>query len=351
MTSALDGGVRQPLGARHFFQEFDFATLRYRIVIGEGTKEGFFKALEKLPSLALLFEPRRRRQCGNLTGHRPRPHLVARVREGSLVGDRNGRWQGRRHAKLVQQQLEQLHGQCRRRKHHGHHKTYRQIDGLPAPLLPVGEFTRGVSTFTHTANRFLHLRQAGRRCIRAESLYGGYHLTRHIGIIRQSRVGDDHTVKAFRVIHHQTQADQTTPVLTEKSDAGKIICFQPIAHPLNLTLITVIFSCRRFIGSAITHHVRSDHAHARSGQMGNDVPIQITPNRLAVHTQHDRTLYRALVQMMNPKVSAVVCLYGGVMRREWIIDQTFKALVRGSQYLHCRTSSFNALHYIERVCP
>ena len=28
------------------FQEFDFATLRYRIVIGEGTKEGFFKALE-----------------------------------------------------------------------------------------------------------------------------------------------------------------------------------------------------------------------------------------------------------------------------------------------------------------
>ena len=105
-------------------------------------RKGFSK-LSKNSQVLLLFEPRRRRQCGNLTGHRPRPHLVARVREGSLVGDRNGRWQGRRHAKLVQQQLEQLHGQCRRRKHHGHHKTYRQIDGLPAPLLPIGEFIAG----------------------------------------------------------------------------------------------------------------------------------------------------------------------------------------------------------------
>jgi hypothetical protein len=69
------------------------------------------------------------------------------------------------------------------------------------------------------------------------------------------------------------------------------------------------------------------------------MPVQITPNWLTVHTQHHRSFCRAFVQVMNPKVAAVVCLYGGVMRREWIISQTFKAFVRGSHYAHGMPSS------------
>jgi hypothetical protein len=50
----------RPLSARYFFQELGFAALGDRVVVGEGAKEGLFEGLEKFPSLALLFKPRRR---------------------------------------------------------------------------------------------------------------------------------------------------------------------------------------------------------------------------------------------------------------------------------------------------
>jgi len=116
--------------------------------------------------------------------------------------------------------------------------------------------------------------------------------------------------------------------------AGEVVGLEPQPHPLDLSFVGVIPARRGLVGFAVADQVRGDNAHAGGGQVGDYMPIQVAPHRLAVHAQHHWTIGRTFIKVVNTQVAPVVGLYGGVVGRERIVRQSFEACVGGSKYLH-----------------
>ena len=57
----------------------------------------------------------------------------------------------------------------------------------------------------------------------------------------------------------------------------------------------------RLVGATEPEKVRSHHPVAGSDKPRDHAPIQISPGRLAVETQHDRAFGRANIDVMHPQ--------------------------------------------------
>ena len=107
--------------------------------------------------------------------------------------------------------------------HHRHHEAYRKIHAFPTELLPEGKLDRVVLVFVPFTDRLLHLDQSRRRCFGAKSFNLFDRRIRHIRVVRQAGIRDDHAIETIGMINHQTQTYQTAPILTKKCNAREIV--------------------------------------------------------------------------------------------------------------------------------
>ena len=95
------------------------------------------------------------------------------------------------------------------------------------------------------------------------------------------------------MLGHQPQADEPTPVLADKGQAGEV---EPVeerfAHPVDVALVRVLGAGRRLVGPTETHQIRGDAPEAGLDDDRDHLAVQVAPRRFAVH-QQDRLTARA----------------------------------------------------------
>jgi hypothetical protein len=152
------------------------------------------------------------------------------------------------------------------------------------------------------------------------------------------RVRGDDAGEAVRVLGHHAQPDQTAPVLSDQRRPRHLVLPQPGVQPGDLPLERVVLAGGRLVGPAEADQVRREHAQPGAGEDRDHVPVQVAPRRLAVHAEHDRSVARALVDVVDPQRAAVSVGNLGVVGLEGVAGQIPEPLVGRAMGLHAATS-------------
>ena len=135
---------------------------------------------------------------------------------------------------------------------------------------------------------------------------------------RQARIRDDDSGEAVRVFRHQTQTNQSAPVLPDEGGSLDLILSEPRGHPIDLALVAEIFSSCGLVRPAKSDEIGREHTKSRFVQDRDHMTIEITPGRLTVHTQNGFAVPRTFVEVMDSKASAVAVRYVGVVGVEGV---------------------------------
>ena len=295
-------------------------------------RNGLSKLGEELPGVALGVQGRVGRERGDLARHGARSHLVARIREGRVVGPGHVRGERRPQAQPVEQEPRGPGEVGPLSQRHRQHEADGHVFRFPAELLPVGELRH--RTPGHLAQRLLHLGQGGRGGLRPESLHFRDHFVGKVRVVRQAGVGDHDAIEPVRVVHDHAQPDEPAPVLAEERDPGEVVPLEPASHPVDLPLVAVVLEGGGLVGLAVAGQVRRDHPHPFPDEQGDHLPVEVAPDRLTVHAQHEGAVRRTLVDVVNAQVAAVVGANGRVVGLERVAGQVRETRLGRSQYFH-----------------
>ena len=141
--------------------------------------------------------------------------------------------------------------------------------------------------------------------------------------------------RTFSTISSGTGPGTGSPVLEMTTRAKRyIVGDQPPGHPVDLTLVGVVFALGGFIRSPIAHQVGGQHPESCPGEKRNHVAVEIAPGGLTVHAQNHRCLGIALIHMMNSELPTVAVGHFGVDRREGVAGEIFETFVGRAQGFH-----------------
>ena len=85
---------------------------------------------------------------------------------------------------------------------------------------------------------------------------------------------------------NHSQANEATPILTKEGEPLEVVLLEPLSHPLDLSLITIVFSGGGFITLTIAHKIRSDNSKPSPIQDWDHLSVEVTPHRLTVQAEH-----------------------------------------------------------------
>ena len=143
------------------------------------------------------------------------------------------------------------------------------------------------------------------------------------------------TREAIGILGHQAKSDQPAPVLAHERDVAQVeLTEKGSAHPLDMTRVRVRGAVGRLVGAAEAHEVGCDTTKSGVGQDRDHLAVQEAPRRLAVHQQHDRSVGRPLVEVVNPQGSRVAARHVGVVRSERERGECSETVVGRAQSFH-----------------
>ena len=141
------------------------------------------------------------------------------------------------------------------------------------------------------------------------------------------------------VLGDESQTHQTAPVLSEERGVAQVeMVDDHLLHPRHVTGVGVVGLLRRLVALAEADEVGGDHPEPGIDQWRDHLAVEVAPRRFAMHREHDRTVGRALVEIVDtqraPWLVGVLIVHLDVVRRERIAGQVGESLVGGSQCLH-----------------
>lgn len=149
-----------------------------------------------------------------------------------------------------------------------------------------------------------HLLEGRERTARLEFLSGD-----RLGRIAQehSRVGQAHPGDTVFVLAENPQADDPAPVLQDEGDVREVKHIdQCRANPFDVARHRVIAHFGGFVRTAEPDQIDGDRPTTRSRHRGDDVAPTVRPRWITVNENDRRAISRPLVDVVDPKCSAVL---------------------------------------------
>ena len=99
----------------------------------------------------------------------------------------------------------------------------------------------------------------------------------------KSAISQDHPGKPLGECRHQTQSNQTAPVLKKYADVIEIQLSQPIAHPSYVPSVGVILGLSGLVRAAKANQIWCNDTKPRRHQYWNHMAVHVAPYGLTVH--------------------------------------------------------------------
>ena len=109
---------------------------------------------------------------------------------------------------------------------------------------------------------------------------------------------------------------------------------EPGAHPVHLALVAVVRKRRGFVGFSVAGEVRGEDANPSSGEVGDDIAIEVAPGWLAMEAERDGSVPWPFIQVMNAKGRSVLRVNLRVVGREGVFREVLEAGVGGAKDFH-----------------
>ena len=130
------------------------------------------------------------------------------------------------------------------------------------------------------------------------------------------------------------QPNETAPVLAEERALLQAEPLNERGHRIDVKFVRMHGAIDRLVRTAKANKIGRDCAQARCGQQRDHLAIEVAPGRLAVQQQHDLTIARAFVQIVNAVIDHIL-----VVRLECEFRKAGKSFVRRAAITPGRTSS------------